>query len=309
MEPVISTVLQALAVGAQAATTGIATDEIKRTYDKLKTLIQKKWIGKPTAEKLLTAYESNPKSDENKEMLAEKLEESGIHQDQNIHRQAERLIQEVKIANSTVAVDSSRQEVLNLDRDNSPGNSYTATHGGTLDSSSRRADSGGFYNEGQYHQVTNRQTRLAVLLWLLALALTGVIGFGVYLFMNGRLQLPGQPAIPERGINSGKPPAVTEQRVSLTALNSIQGGMAFAQVEEILGVKLKLYEEQSFAVTPMGSWYASNTNIKGSGVYSCILEDGSPFYLIFLQTVKPDSFVLYAKRATLPDLTNSGSPK
>jgi hypothetical protein len=61
MEPVVSTVLQALAAGAQAAATGIATDEIKRAYKKLKTLIQQKWIGKPTAEKLLTAYENNPK--------------------------------------------------------------------------------------------------------------------------------------------------------------------------------------------------------------------------------------------------------
>jgi hypothetical protein len=38
--------------------------------------------------------------------------------------------------------------------------------------------------------VLYKQTRLALLLWLLALALTGVIGFGVYLFMQGRLQLP-----------------------------------------------------------------------------------------------------------------------
>lgn len=185
MEPVISTVLQALAVGAQAAATGIATDEIKHTYDKLKTLIQQKWMGKPTAEKLLTAYENN--SESNRGMLAEKLEESGIHQDQNIHRQAERLIQEVKIANSTVAVDNSRQEVLNLDRDNSPGNSYTATHGGTLDSSSRRADSGGIINEGQFHQVNNRQTRLAVLLGLLALALIGVV---FYLVKTEKIKLP-----------------------------------------------------------------------------------------------------------------------
>jgi hypothetical protein len=85
--------------------------------------------------------------------------------------------------------------------------------------------------------------------------------------------------------------------------------MNFAQVEEKSGVKLKLHSEVSFATTPMGSWYASNMNVKGAAAYSCVLEDGSSFYFTFLQTAKPDSFVLYAKSATPPDLMNSGSSK
>lgn len=38
MEPV-SLILKALAAGAHAAATGIATDEVKRIYNELKTLI------------------------------------------------------------------------------------------------------------------------------------------------------------------------------------------------------------------------------------------------------------------------------
>jgi hypothetical protein len=137
--------------------------------------------------------------------------------------------------------------------------------------------------------------------------LTGVIGFGVYLFMTGRLQLPGQPAIPERGFNSEQPPAVAEQKVSLAALDSIQGGMTFEQVEEKLGVPLKLYSETSYATTPMGSWYASNMNVKGDAIYSCVLEDGSSFYFGFIQTAEPDRLVLVRKATTPSDSETPGS--
>lgn len=204
----------------------------------------------------------------------------------------------LQIVDISASIDQSRQA--------SSGD--TATTGATIQKDAISANRDAI-KVGRDQIIQNRQTRLAVLLWFLALALTGVIGFGVYLFMTGRLQLPGQPAIPERGINSEKPPAVAEQRVTLTALNSIKGGMNFAQVEEKLGVKLKLYSEVSFATTPMGSWYASNMNVKGAAAYNCVLEDGSPFYFTFVQIAKPDSFVLYAKSATPPDLMNSGSSK
>jgi hypothetical protein len=76
---------------------------------------------------------------------------------------------------------------------------HTATTGATISEDTISAGQNAYKVGRDFSQSTtyNRQTRLAVLLWLLALALTGVIGFGVYLFMTGRLQLPKQPAIQE----------------------------------------------------------------------------------------------------------------
>jgi hypothetical protein len=120
--------------------------------------------------------------------------------------------------------------------------------------------------------------------------------------MTGRLQLPGQPAIPERGFNSEQPPAVAEQKVSLAALDSIQAGMTFEQVEEKLGVPLKLYSETSYF-----AWYASITNVKADAIYSCVLEDGSSFYFGFIQTAEPDRLFLVRKAITPSDSETPGS--
>jgi len=287
MEPVVTTILQALEVGARAASTDIASDSVKSIYNNLKQLIKQKWVDKPeepNAETVLAGYASKPKLWES--MLAQKLEESGIKQDKNIYQQAKQLIQAVD--SSVKSVDSS-VHIRNQQRSRSPGH----------------------HVEGDWNQKTYKQTRLAALLWLLALALTGVIGLGVYLFMTGRLQLLGQPSIPGQVTNSGKPSATSERRVTQTALDSIQAGMTFAQVEERLGVHLKLYSEISYtnayANTPLGSLYESMTNIKSVSTYSCVLEDGSLFYFAFSQTAQSDSFVLYVKSATPLDLTKPGS--
>jgi hypothetical protein len=140
--------------------------------------------------------------------------------------------------------------------------------------------------------------------------LTGVIGFGVYLFMTGRLQLPGQPAIPERGFNSEQPPAVAEQRVTLTAINSISERMTLEEVQAKLGVQLRLYSELSYSALP---GFSNGYREPGYGyvaiVYSCILEDGSPFYLTFMGYAKPNNLVLVAKNATPTNLLNQGSSK
>jgi hypothetical protein len=131
--------------------------------------------------------------------------------------------------------------------------------------------------------------------------LTGVIGFGVYLFMTGRLQPPGQPAIPERGINSEQPSAVAEQKVALTALNSIQARMTLEEVQTKLDVQLKPYSEISY------SSLTSDPPWDSAAVYSCVLEDGSSFYLTFVRYTKSDNLVFFAKSVTPPNLMNPGS--
>jgi hypothetical protein len=296
MEPV-SLILQALVAGAQAAT----TDAIKSGYNKLKALIQQKWVGKPDAETMLNGYEEVVLNGREKDreawenLLKEKLRESSIHEDQQIRQEAERLLESsIRITGSQVALKNQHQQVFNVDQKKQT----SATDKATISQDTISANGDAIKVGRDFTQKTiEKQTRLAALLWLLALALTGVIGFGVYLFMTGRLQLPGQPAFPERGINSEQLPAATEQRVSL-----IQGGMTFAQVEEKLGVHLKLYSEISHANTPFGSMYA-RMNMKGEAIYSCVLEDGSPFYFGFIQTVQPDRLVLVRKAATPWDLT------
>jgi hypothetical protein len=113
MEPVISIILQALAAGVQASATGIATDEVKHIYNELKALIQQKWTGNPSAEKLLSEYEKDPGSWE--QILVEKLKQSGITQDERIVQKAEQLLQGV---NNTINVDQNRKA--------SPGDTATA---------------------------------------------------------------------------------------------------------------------------------------------------------------------------------------
>jgi len=150
MEPAISVILNALAAGAQSAAAGtqsaakdVAISETKRIYDWLKSRIQDKWIGKPDATTILNAYEKDSKS-WSKEVLAQKLEESGIHKDKNVLQQANKLIQEVntsvQITDPQVAVSSNSQETVDNSRRNSSGD--TVTHGGSLDKSTRTVGSG-----------------------------------------------------------------------------------------------------------------------------------------------------------------------
>jgi hypothetical protein len=293
MEPVISLILPALAAGAQAAATGIATDEVKHIYNELKTLIQQKWIGKPSADKLLSEYEKDPESWE--EVLAEKLEQSGIAQDKHIVQKAEQLLQKINISTT-----------VNQSRKASSG--HTATTGATISEDTISAGQNAYKIGRDFSQSTthNRQTRLAVLLWFLALALTGVIGFGVYLFMTGRLQLPGQPTTSGQFSSNGKPPVKAEQRVTLTTLSSIQEGMTLEETQTKLGVQLRLYSDMSYA-SIFGNTWVQTSNIKRMTAYSCTLEDGSLFYLTFIQHANSDSLNFFAKSATPPDLMKSGS--
>ena len=96
MASVISLILSALATGALAIATGIASDEIRHIYNELKTLIQQKWIGEPSAQKLLSKYELDPESWE--QTLAQKLEQLGVSQDQRIIQKAEELLREINIS-------------------------------------------------------------------------------------------------------------------------------------------------------------------------------------------------------------------
>lgn len=298
MGVVMSLILPALAAGAQAAATGIATDEIKHIYDELKILIKQKWIGKPSAEKLLSEYEKDRESWE--QILTEKLEQSSIAKDNNILQKAEQLLQKINVP---ISVDQSRQA--------SAGD--VAVTGSNISKDTISAGQSIYKNVRDISQSTthNRQTRLAVLLWLLTLALTGVIGFGVYLFMTGRLQLPGKsttsgqfPNNENLGElpNNEKPPAIPEQRVMMEVLDSIQARMTPEEIQEKLGIRLKLYSEVSYTDifgTRIAAW-------DGAAIYSFTIEDGSPFYLTFLRYHNSNKLVLVAKSATPIHLLSIG---
>jgi hypothetical protein len=188
MEPVISTVLQALLVGAQAVATGIATDEAKRIYNQLKALIQQRWTMKPPAEKLISEYEKDP--DSWKQVLAEKLEQSGIYQDQLILQKAKQLLQTI---NTSTTVDQSRKA----------SSGHTATTGATISQDIMSAGQNAYKVGGNFSQsiTYSRRTRLVILLGILTLVLAGII---VYLVRTGKIQLP-------RISLSPPPPAQTEE--------------------------------------------------------------------------------------------------
>jgi len=86
MDP-IALILAALATGLQAT----ASDAVKDAYTGLKTLLQRKFAGKPVAEVALAEHEKKP--DIWKAPLAQGLQETEANQDQEIIAAAQRLIQ------------------------------------------------------------------------------------------------------------------------------------------------------------------------------------------------------------------------
>ncbi len=86
MDP-ITLILAALAAGIQAT----AGEAVKDAYAGLKTLLQRKFTGKPVAEVALVEHEKKP--DIWKAPLAQGLQETEADQDQDIIAAAQRLIQ------------------------------------------------------------------------------------------------------------------------------------------------------------------------------------------------------------------------
>lgn len=224
MEPVTSTVLQALAAGAQAAATGIATDEIKRSYNGLKTLIQQKWAVKPPAEKLLSEYEKDPDSWE--QVLAEKLEQSDIHQDKRIYQQAEQLLQKLNI-------------LVDLSRQASSGHTATTRATVSADTISSGRDTNKAGRDINQNKIYNSQTRIAVLLGLLTLVLAGII---VYLVRTGRISLSNTSLPSPSPSSSSKPPSNsstqirTDPNTSLNDVLDIQSRLVSREDLQIEGV-------------------------------------------------------------------------
>lgn len=58
---IITLILDALGTGAAAAGQATASEAVKDAYHALKTLIQRRFAGKPNAELILSKYEENPR--------------------------------------------------------------------------------------------------------------------------------------------------------------------------------------------------------------------------------------------------------
>jgi hypothetical protein len=90
MDP-ITLILTALVAGAIAGTQSTAAEGIKDTYHGLKALIQRKFAGKPDAELALLKHEEKPEIW--KEPLKEALIEATADQDEQIIKEAQKLIE------------------------------------------------------------------------------------------------------------------------------------------------------------------------------------------------------------------------
>ncbi|MBE9045626.1 hypothetical protein IQ255_14635 [Pleurocapsales cyanobacterium LEGE 10410] len=89
MEP-ISIIVAALVAGAAKAASEVAPD----AYLGLKALIKRKFAGKPTAEMLLAEHEQDPETYE--APLKKKLAEAGADRDQEIVKQAEKVLEQIQ---------------------------------------------------------------------------------------------------------------------------------------------------------------------------------------------------------------------
>ncbi|MBD1863764.1 MULTISPECIES: hypothetical protein [Trichocoleus] len=234
MEPAISLVLQALAIGAQDVVKDVASNETRHLYDWLKSRIQEKWVGKPDAKTILKAYEEDSES-LSKEVLAQKLKESGIHQDKDVRRQAELLIQQ---ANSSTNIAGSQIETKNdYSRRNSNGDTQVATEGARVSKHKVLSLGRASINEGTHYETTHnyKQTKLAVLFGLLTLALAGII---FYLIKTEKIEIPGLTTPPSEktppGSLSPSPsmPAYTSSSPSSALSSALVSASASNQVNE-----------------------------------------------------------------------------
>ena len=89
MDPV-SIIVTALTAGAVAAAKDTASQAIKDSYAGLKSLIQKRFAGKPEAEMALTQHQNKPEVW--KEPLKDALSQTGAAQNQDIVKQAQQLL-------------------------------------------------------------------------------------------------------------------------------------------------------------------------------------------------------------------------
>src|SRR6266704_1853955 len=93
MDPV-TLILSALGAGTAAGGQAIASDAIKDSYAGLKTLIQRKFAGKPQSELALNEYESDPEAWH--ALLKKALMREQVDQDHEIIEAALRVIQLVQ---------------------------------------------------------------------------------------------------------------------------------------------------------------------------------------------------------------------
>lgn len=89
MEP-LSLILSTLAAGATASAQATASEAVKDMYTALKTLIQKKFAGKPKAEAALADHADDPETYELP--LKKALREVHLDQDQEVLQATERLM-------------------------------------------------------------------------------------------------------------------------------------------------------------------------------------------------------------------------
>ena len=93
MDP-LTLILTALTAGATAGGQVVVSDAIKDAYNGLKTLIQRKFAGKPSAEVALTEHESDPQTWA--APLKKALAQERVDQDQVILQAAQQLIDQIK---------------------------------------------------------------------------------------------------------------------------------------------------------------------------------------------------------------------
>jgi hypothetical protein len=86
----LTLVITALTTGSTASVRDTASESLKDAYSGLKTLIQRKFAGKPAAEIALAQYEAKP--DVWRTPLEEELREAEISQDENIIKTAQWLM-------------------------------------------------------------------------------------------------------------------------------------------------------------------------------------------------------------------------
>src|SRR5258708_3566631 len=92
MDP-ITLILAALVAGVAAGAKDTASEAVRDTYNGLKTLIQRKFVGKPQAELALTEHEKDPDTWE--KPLKKALAEVGADKDAEVIKAAQAIMVQV----------------------------------------------------------------------------------------------------------------------------------------------------------------------------------------------------------------------
>ncbi|CAK8712953.1 MAG: hypothetical protein CDV28_1337 [Candidatus Electronema aureum] len=96
MEPVTTTIVAAVALGAAESLKNVAAAAVKDAYNGLKQLIQSRYGGNADVTDAVDLVSQKPEAAPRRQMLEQALKDAGVDKDQELHQLAQQLLAALK---------------------------------------------------------------------------------------------------------------------------------------------------------------------------------------------------------------------